>query len=356
MMKKLIVPIITIGIFCIAPYIFADETIKGKYCYRYGDNETRFEEKKHTSAELREEKEAFRSIMVYEPKPSLQGSDSYITIGIARLSGDTIYQIGGKYVTPSASGEYHFPISELEFPLDVWMVSVEGSKEFAEKWKVSVGAKINYAINAGKMKDSDWLTLSNPAQLDVYSESDAYLNALIMDIDIQYRFFERSNWSFIVGVGYIRQNFDYECKLNRQWSPSGLAGYDYTGTGSVDLTYEVTYSIPYMEIGIQFKFKNKVSLEASFGYSSIVNVKDLDVHVLRSKVSEGDCDGDAILFSLKGRYSFPRNWFLALQLDYTKIDTDGKQKQYTDGAWTATIDQEITSEQIFGVLSAGYAF
>jgi len=48
--------------------------------------------------------------------------------------------------------------------------------------------------------------------------------------------------------------------------------------------------------------------------------------------------------------------FFALQLDYTYINTDGRQKQYTDGAWCATIDQEITSEQLFGVLSAGYAF
>jgi len=82
----------------------------------------------------------------------------------------------------------------------------------------------------------------------------------------------------------------------------------------------------------------------------------LDVHVLRAKVSEGESDGDAILFSLKGRYTVSRGWFFALQLDYTYINTDGRQKQYTDGAWNATIDQEITSEQLFGILSAGYTF
>jgi outer membrane protease len=330
MLKKPILFIqIVLSIFCITPYCFADET----------------------------EKEAFQPRMIYESTTFSQGSNTYITVGIGRLSGDTTYQIGGRYVTPSGSGTYHFPISKLEFPLDIWMISVEESKEFEKKnLKVSVGAKKNYTRDAGRMEDSDWLTVANPSQLDVYSQSNAYLDALMLGIHVSYRFFERPHWSLIAGVGYRYQNFDYECKLNQQWSPSGLSGYDYTGIGSVDLTYEVTYSIPYIEIGTQYIFTNKWSLDASLGYSPIVHAEDLDVHVLRAKVSEGDCDGDAILFSLKGRYNVSRSWFFALQLDYTYINTDGRQKQYTDGAWSATIDQEITSEQLFGVLYAGYAF
>jgi len=326
MIKRLIFPVIIT--FCLTPYLFADET----------------------------KKEVFQAITIYESPPSLHGSNTYIKAGIVGLSGDTTYRIGGKHVNPSGSGTFHFPISELKFPLDIWMLSVEESKEFAKKWKASVGAKKNYTSNAGEMKDSDWLTSTNPSQLDVYSQSDAYLDALLLGINISYRFFERPHWSLIAGVGYRYQNFDYECKLNRQWSPSGLSGYDYTGTGSVDLTYEVTYSIPYIEIGTQYIFTNKWSLDASLGYSPIVHAEDLDVHVLRAKVSEGDCDGDAFLFAVKGRYNFRSNWFLTLQLDYTYIETEGSQKQFLNGAWLTTIDQEITSEQIFGVLSMGYAF
>jgi outer membrane protease len=329
MLKKPILLIqIVLSIFCITPYLFADET----------------------------EKEVFKPGTIYESTTFSQGSNTYITVGIGGLSGDTTYQIGGRYVTPSGIGTYHFPISKLEFPLDIWMISVEESKEFKKNWKVSVGAKKNYTRDAGKMEDSDWLTVANPSQLDVYSQSDAYLDVLLLGINVSYRFFEAPHWSLIAGVGYRYQNFDYECKLNRQWSPSGMSGYDYTGTGSVDLTYEVTYSIPYIEIGTQCIFNNKWSLDASLGYSPIVHAEDLDVHVLRAKISEGNCDGNAILFLLKGRYNVSRSWFFALQLDYTYIHTDGRQKQYTDGAWSATIDQEITSEQLFGVLSAGYAF
>jgi len=356
MIKKMIVPIVFISIFCSTPYLLADQSEKAKFCSRYGDNDIRVTAQKNTHTELREEKEAYQPVMVPATKASAQGSDTYITAGIGGLSGDTTYQIGGNYVSPSGSGQYHFPISELKFPLDVWMISIEGSKEFAKKWKMSAGAKKSFTNDAGKMEDSDWMTSSNPGRLDVYSESDTYLDAFIMDINFGYRFYKKLNWSFIAGVGYIYQKFDYECKLDRQWSPSGLSGWDATGTGSVDLTYEVTYRIPYIEIGTIYTFDNTFSVEASLGYSLFVDVEDLDVHILRSKFSEGDCEGDAILFSLKGRYNFPRNWFLLLQVDYMYIDTDGRQKQYTNGVWSATIDQEITSEQAFGGLSVGYVF
>jgi len=304
-----------------------------------------------------EERKAWEEKELLRPVAKVSGrSESYITIGIGKLSGDTTYQIGGNYVTPLGSGQVHFPISELEFPLDVWMVSVEGSKEFAEKWKVSVGVKKNITSDAGKMKDSDWLTLSNPGQLDVYSESDAKLDALIMDISLHYRFYEKSNWSLIAGLGYIRQNFDYGCKLIRQWSPSGLAGYDYTGTGAVGITYKVIYNIPYIEIGVQGSFKDDFSVEASLGYSSIVDAEDEDVHILRAMVSEADCDGDAILLSLKGRFYLSKNWLVMAEFDYTKIEVDGTSMSYIGGVYTHTIDQEIKSEQIFAGFSVGYAF
>ena len=40
--------------------------------------------------------------------------------------------------------------------MDVYMVSVGGSLEFAKKWKVSKSVKKNITSDAGKMKDSDW--------------------------------------------------------------------------------------------------------------------------------------------------------------------------------------------------------
>jgi len=321
----------------------------------------RFEEE----TKAREEKELLR-LIVSEAK-TFRRSQTYITAGIGKLGGDTTYQIGGNYVTPAGSGQVHFPISELEFPLDVWMIAVEASKQFAGKWKVSVGAKKNITGDAGKMKDSDWgywylegYAWAQKDTLDIYSENDAELDALIMDFNLRYRFYEKSNWAFIAGLGYIRQNFDYAISNLNQWYPSSnyYFGVDlpHTLASGKIMTYEITYSIPYIEIGVQGSLKDQVSVEASLGYSSIVDVEDEDVHILRAKVAEGHCDGDAILLSLRARFDPSRNWFVMAEFDYTKIDTDGGQKQYMDGAWIGTIDQEITSEQIFGCFSIGYAF
>ena len=287
-----------------------------------------------------------------------------LTVGLGQLFGDTTYQIGGRVDTPSGSYDYHFPISELEFPLDVYMASLEGSIGFAERWKVCASVKKNITEDAGRMKDSDWGVpfedppgsdtwwWYGPDSLDVYSESDAELDALILDINLRYMFFKR----LFVGLGYIHQNFEYECSLIRQWSPSGLSGYDYTGTGGVALKYEVTYSIPYFEVVYIGKATDNFTVELSLGYSPIVNVEDEDQHLLRSKVNEGDCEGTALLCSLEGRYDFTKNWFITLGLDYKKIETDGRSKASFFGVYDHTIDLEIESKQVYAALTAGYAF
>ena len=291
-----------------------------------------------------------------------------LKVGLGKLFGDTTYQIGGTvtYADPTIKpDELHFPISELEFPLDVYMASIEGSIGFADRWKVSASVKKNITDDAGRMKDSDWgVTFEDPPgsdtwwwwygpkSLDIYSVSYAELDALILDINLRYMFFKR----FFVGLGYIHQNFDYECSLIRQWSPSGLSGYDYTGTGGVDLKYEVTYSIPYFEVVFMGKATDNFTVELSLGYSPIVNVEDEDQHLLRSKVNEGDCDGTALLCSLEGRYDFTKNWFITLALDYRNIKTDGRSEASFFGVYDHTIDSKIESKQVYTALMAGYAF
>lgn len=278
-----------------------------------------------------------------------------LTLGAEKWEGDTTYQIGGTFSTPSTAYEMHFPISELEFPLDVYMISLSGGIEITKKLFMSARVKKNVTDDAGKMKDSDWMTLSNPDRLDIYSESDAELDALIIDINFRYKFFNKSGWSFSAGLGYLYQYFDYDIFDLDQWYPSGVygTGHDYV-SGKV-LTYEVKYSIPYTEIGAQFKIKD-FSVETTLGYSPLVNVKDEDHHILRSKVNKGDCDGDAIFFSLKGQYDFLKNWFLTLGFEYMKIETEGESDAYFYGVYDHTIDEEIFSEQKVIAFTVGYVF
>ena len=284
-----------------------------------------------------------------------------VTAGIGKLSGDTTYRIGYpvNYVY-FGTYEGYFPFSQLEFPLDVYMFSLGGSIEWAQRWKASLSIQTNITDDPGEMKDSDWLTASDPGRLDVYSTSETDLDALILDINLQYKYYQTSNWSNFVGLGYLRQNFDFECRIKRQYSPSGLPGYDYVGDGSVGIKYEITYNIPYIEVGAQYKFTDKISLDASLGYSPIVTVEDEDQHLLRNKVNKGDLDGDAFLFWVEGRYDIFKNWFLTLGIDYVKIETDKGDMVATfegaDSIYNHTVTEEVESEQTSVMFRVGYAF
>jgi hypothetical protein len=321
----------------------------------------------------RERKEREGKELSY-PGPYKKKSGIGITLGVGKLNGYTKYQIGGTvdYFT-GESTEVHFPISELDYPLDVYMVSVGARIESGENWKLALDIKKNITSDAGTMEDSDWgvYYLSpeefiEPTQefqqhtLDIYSESDADLDALMIDIDFQYRFYRKLNWSFSGGLGYIFQHFDYEASNVDEWYPSS---YYYFGedighacvSGQV-ATYDVIYSIPYLEVAAEFKIKDTFSIEGSLGYAPYIHVTDDDDHMLRSKVSKGDLYGDAVMISLEGRYNVTDNWFLTLQFNHTTMNAEGRSKSSFYDFYTHTIDEEIESEQTCTSISIGYLF
>lgn len=320
---------------------------------------------------------AYAEVEGVKPK----GPTFSFALGAGMLSGDTTYRIGGTFVdSVGNSAELHFPISELKFPLDVYMVSLEASADFTERWSLSAGVKKNVTGDAGKMKDSDWgyywldgCSWCATNTLDIYSESDADLDALILDVNLRYKYYEVNHenkmhgityeeikWSYWIGLGLIYQNFDYEISNLDQWYPSDKY---YFGTDSPHdrlsgrvLTYEVTSLIPYLEYVAMLDIKNKFRMEARLGYSPIVNVKDEDHHLLRSKINKGDSDGSAILLSLKGRYNFLKNFFSTFVFDYTKVKAEGKSKAYVSNVYNHTIDLQIESNQLFAGIALGYAF
>jgi outer membrane protease len=301
-------------------------------------------------------------ISVIEQNPSSHSSAARFDIaaGIGRMSGDTTYRIGYpvNWVNFGVE-EGYFPISQLEFPLDVYLGAIEAGLE-ADIWKLSLCLQKEITSDAGDMKDSDWITPSDPSRLDIYSASDTQLDALILDLNFLFRFYAASNWSFTAGIGYLREHFEFECRLIRQYSPSGVPGYDAVGDGSVSLTYEITYDIPYLEFGTQYNLRDKIRLQANVGYSPIVQVKDEDHHLLRDKVNKGDLDGEAFLISLAGRYDLFKNFFLALEFDYRKIETDKGDMVATFGGansiFNHTVTEEVESEQMTTTFKVGYTY
>ena len=280
-----------------------------------------------------------------------------ISIGTELMSGETTYSIGGDVtLADGSSGTLHFPISELEWPLDIWLARVDAGVKLGSSWRINGVLKTNISDPSDNMVDKDWFT-SNPDRVDIYSESNiSDFSAFIWDIDVEWAFLQRQSWNLYAGLGYQYQKFEYDGKLIHQLSPSGLPGWEFYGDGSVGITYELTYTMPYFLIGTDFQITPDFIVSGSFAYSPWVDAEDEDHHVLRDKMSQGDMDGDAYMIDVSGKYNFLSSWFLEAGFHYTKIDVDGKQAQSFSGAPFATIEMESESSQGSGYLNIGYRF
>jgi outer membrane protease len=305
---------------------------------------------------------------VSQPSEGMPKSGLEVSLGVGKLDGYTKYQIGGTVDTPSGSIQVHFPLSELEFPLSVSMVSLGLTTASTGRWKFGAVVKKNITRQAGEAKDSDWgvyylegYSWAEQNTLDIYSESNAALDALIIDIDFAYGLYRKSGWSVSARLGYRYENFDYELSDLDQWYPSsyyyfgGDFGHDYV-SGKV-ATYNVIYHIPYLEIATGFTINNVFSIEGGLGYSPLTHVADEDNHLLRDLVFKGDFYGHAVMLSLDARYNLTGPWFVAIHYSKAAVDADGRSKAYYFGyIYDHTIDQTIESEQTYTSLSLGYIF
>lgn len=173
-----------------------------------------------------------------------------IALGVERMEGNTAFEIGFPVTDPD--GTRHggfFPFSRLEWPLDMWMARIDAGLNLGESWRVNGVLKKNISDPTGNMRDSDWLTESDPGRLDIFSESHiSKFAALVFDVDLEWNFLKRQSWLLFAGLGYQHQKFSYEAELLRQYSPSGMPDCDAFGDGRVAITYDITYSLPYLKI------------------------------------------------------------------------------------------------------------
>jgi outer membrane protease len=279
-----------------------------------------------------------------------------IAIGAERMTGHTTYQIGLPTTPPSS-----YFRSQLEWPLDTWLARLDASFNMGDSWRINGVLKKNLTNPGDTMKDSDWITAANPGRLDIYSESNiSKFDAWIFDIDVEWVFLKRQYWSLYAGLGWQYQKFKYEAQLIRQYSPSGLPGYDANGDGRVAITYDITYNMPYLRIGTDFHIKDKFTLDGSFAWSPIVKAKDEDHHLLREnggKIMTGDMNGNAYMINLSAKYKFTPSWFVKGGFNYTKIDVAGEQYQiYGNGTEIGTVREEAESKQTSLYLTVGYTF
>jgi outer membrane protease len=313
------------------------------------------------------------SLLVFFTSPALAGVD--FSVGGGYLAGDTQYQIGGRTLFADGSADnIHFPLSELSFPLDSYVVKGQIDIDFGKKWGLMLTAETNVTDDSGKMEDSDWgLNEGSPIdQLDVYSESETEMDMHAFEGKLSYQLYQgyygetalnsetgNSNiiFSYTVGLGYKYQKYDFDVYDLDQWYPSAPnVPHDYVD--GLVLTYEAEYQIPYLELGMKMSAYEKFLLDLSVAYAPYVAFKDKDQHLLRGKVNIADhgWDGDALMLNLNMRYYISGDWYLQADFEAMKITSEGQAKSYLDGVWNHTIDHEITSHQYRSYLMLGYSF
>jgi len=216
---------------------------------------------------------------------------------------------------------------------------------------------------AGTMKDSDWIendaAYDEPphAGRDIYTESDAQLRGTVFDMNYAHHFRLNNSWTLGPMIGYRSQRLEYEIYGYRGiWWTTPISG-----AGKV-LGYEITYKIPYIGLisDLLFGKDSQFQLNLTIGYSDWAKAEDRDDHILRYKLSEGYCQGEAYLIKLNLDWKFYPNWILGLGAEYVDIDTSGVQYQswYAGGnvGITYDVNDKITSTYRSTIFKISYAF
>lgn len=291
-------------------------------------------------------------------------------LGLGYLTGSTLYHISVYDATGGIESELEFPLNTMLFGLEGGYVSKNTKGQ--DSFKVGLQWFMNLGSGSGKLKDSDWISgtvetdpppngLGFPAHpgLDIYSESDISLTAHIIDLRASYNFWTSTSLALGPLGGLLYQNFQYDASNLKQVGYGPYAT-RFTGTASGRvLTYEVTYTIPYLGIHAEMPFSKKFQAAIDLGYSPWAAAEDTDDHILRGKRSTGNTSGSAYLATVTAQWDIKDNDFFLIRGQYLNIETTGTQIQtwYRDeiisptetipaGTTTPPINDKISSRQI----------
>ena len=294
------------------------------------------------------------------PSVDRQGGEGLFGFGLGYLTGSTLYHISAYDATGGIE-------SELEFPLDTMLYGLEGgyvskNANGHDAFRIGLQWFRNLGSGSGKLKDSDWISgtaetgpppngLGLPAHpgLDIYSTSDIELKANIIDLRGSYNNWISDNLSIGPVGGLLYQNYKFDASNVNQVGYGPYAT-DYTGSApGLVLTYEVTYTIPYLGIHSEMLVSRNFQAAFDLAYSPWAAAEDRDDHILRQKISKAKTTGSAYLAAITAQWDIEDNDFIMIRGQYLNIDTTGKQTQsFYDGSGDVFtgIDDKISSKQI----------
>ncbi len=276
-----------------------------------------------------------------------------VTFGTQKLSGFSTYSIGG--ITDSKFGKiaYHFPVSELQFPTNVYVANISLSSQFTKRFLAHLYIQKNISNDAGKLQDSDWLSADTTTQ-DIYSESDTQLNFYSVDLTLStalysiiYPNLAKTTYRFLVGYKY--QHFNFQAYDLIQWYPSDPTRQMLTQAGTV-ITYDLIQTMPYWTFEID-QTLGPFSISLANSYSPYVTITDQDDHILRSKLAKGSLTGYMHLARLALHYpitpflsSFIRLRSQTIHSYGTQVQSRYQKTSEGDVGHIADIDEKVKSK------------
>jgi len=296
-----------------------------------------------------------------------------LSLGIGRLFG-TLKHSTGAITNITGGGNVLFnPSVETELPLEAYVLSIKDTLKFTRKWEVSLCMKKSLGIESGTAKGHERGILytqvswwPDPDSLDIKWEADSELDLLMVGIDLKYRLYNTSGFTFSTGLGYIQKHLNFTVDEMYYYTPSID---DFLGTPSAATAipmmlrqYSYIYDIPYAEIMAEYQLNSFIRFSANIGYSPYLTIENdaspmpIDDSFDGYFNNNGDADGNAIMLSVEGEYIFYKNWIMNFNAEYIKTDTSGTEDRYYSGLWVFDIEQEVESEEIYILVEVVYEF
>lgn len=279
-----------------------------------------------------------------------------LSFGIEEMTGDLTSSIGGEINYANGKNETtFFPISELEWPMDISLARFDASLTLNPVWCINGTLKTALTDPDESMIDRDWVYGGRAA--DIYSESSiSEFDAFIFDIDFEWTYLEQGPWRLYAGIGYLHQEFEYEGSLIMQYYPTGISNYVYVGNGTTAVTYDNSFSMAYFLLGANMQLTPQLDLSGKFSVAPLASSEDELHHLYYDKVSTGDLEGTAYLFELNGNFQITPWWFVGAGIQLTNISVDGNQNQVLAGEALGQIEQEVETSQSSAYITTGYSF
>jgi hypothetical protein len=277
-----------------------------------------------------------------------------LAVPVAVLGGHTTYRIEGADATSSVASELAFDLGGFLGGVEA-RVAAPGTSE-GSRLVFRLGVLHSLGGSTGTLEDSDWLDGAVEATevgaahpgLDIYSESDAELDALVVDARIGWEGWRAAGVLVSPVAGLLVQRFEYEVRDLHQVGYGPYAPL-YTGAvpGSV-LDYRVTYTVPYVGVRAA-RAAGPLSGWVELWGSPAADASDRDDHLLRGKLSTSEASGTAWQGSAAVRVALGARDFLEAQGSITRVSATGTQHQRfyagPNAGLAISIDSEITSSR-----------